>query len=107
MKQIWHLLSGTHPSAAEDVEILNGTIDFTTSSLLLDIGWKLPFPYGKLIAYNLILTAEFDNGNETYNLTLANEYFPVSLVCDMMLFTYYTTAKHFIGQFKCNDFIRC
>ena len=76
-----YVLSGTPPSAAADVEVLNGTVDFATSSLLLDITWKPPYPYGKLVAYKLILTAEFDNENKTFNQTLASRFFPVSFIC--------------------------
>jgi len=74
-----HILTGTPPSAAEDIEIVNGTVDFVTTSLLLNITWKPPFPYGKLFAYNLVLTAEFSNENETFNQTLTSRFFPVSL----------------------------
>ena len=65
---------GRSPSAINYIDIVNGTVDVVTSTLLLNITWEPPYPYGELQHYELQLTAEI---NETTNDTVGRQIFPV------------------------------
>ena len=67
-------LSGIPPSTINSIDIINGTVDVITSTILLNITWEPPDPYGELEHYELRLTAEF---NGTTNHTFGRQRFPV------------------------------
>ena len=67
--------SGVPPSTINSIDIINGTVDVITRTILLIITWEPPNPYGELEHYDLLLTAEL---NGTTNHTFGGEKFSVS-----------------------------
>jgi len=68
---------GLPPSTVNFIEIVNGTVDTVENTILLNIKWDPPYPYGELEYYELFLTAEF-NGTTNYNHTFGKKTFSVS-----------------------------
>jgi len=77
---ITHL--GLPPSTINFIDIVNGTVDRVKNTILLNITWDPPYPYGELEYYELFLTAEF---NVTANHTFTRQTYFVS-------YTYPTTS---------------
>ena len=69
-----HLCIGRPPSTINSIDIVNGTVDVVTSTILLNITWEPPYPYGELQYYELQLTGEV---NGTANGTFGGQRFPV------------------------------
>ena len=66
---------GVPPSTINSIDIINGTVDVMTSTILLIITWEPPTNlYGELEHYELLLTAEL---NGTTNRTFGRKRFPV------------------------------
>ena len=93
--------SGLPPSTINSIDIVNGTVDVVTSTILLNITWEPPYPYGELEYYELQLTGEL---NGTANQTFGgkrffvrhnySDYIPLSRVYNKILSS-------------CNDFAKC
>ena len=64
---------GLPPSTINSIDIVNGTVDVVTSTMLLNITWEPPYPYGELQYYELQLTAEVNGTNDT----VRRQIFPV------------------------------
>ena len=82
--------SGRPPSTINSIDIVNGTVDAVTSTILLNITWEPPYPYGELQYYELRLTGEVDG---TTNYTFGGQRIFVRLLNQREVISYSLTTN--------------
>ena len=73
----WITSSGRPPSTINSIDIVSGTVDVETSTILLNITWEPPHPYGELQYYEIQLIGRVSG---ITNYTFGGQRIPVRLL---------------------------